>query len=149
MDVLNENWLPHLDREVVSEVKGNYLDAYLVALEGWRRGLTLKWHIKDSEKFKDMNTWYVDHPGQLFTLESAENKHYFFRTRGDKVPNEAVEKGMDKGVTKEVLFEHQVATPKSSLFTKDTSKKKVLKQAEDIGYPLVVKPIEGSFGRGV
>lgn len=149
MDVLNENWLPHLDREVVSEVKGNYLDAYLVALEGWRRGLTLKWHIKDSEGFKDMKTWYVDHPGQLFSLASPENKHYFFRTRGDKVPYEAVEEAMDKGVTKEKLAASNVPTPKSVLFTKETTIDEIVKQAESIGYPVVVKPIDGSFGRGV
>src|SRR5699024_10424642 len=149
MDVLNENWLPHLDREVISEVKGNYLDAYLVALEGWRRGLTLKWHIKDSEGFKDMKTWYVDHPGQLFSLESPENKHYFFRTRGDQVTNKAVEEAMDKIVTKEKLNAADMPTPKSIEFQKDTAIEEIIKNAEAIGYPVVVKPIDGSFGRGV
>src|SRR5690625_2397919 len=111
MDGVNTEWLPHLSQEVVSETEGNYLDAYVVALEGWRRGLTLKWHVKDSEKFKKMKTWFVDHPGQLFSLHSNEKSHYFFRTRGDKVTNEAVEKGMDKEITKQVLKEAGVPVP--------------------------------------
>ncbi|HIV74254.1 MAG TPA: hypothetical protein H9895_04140, partial [Candidatus Pseudogracilibacillus intestinigallinarum] len=120
MDMLNEDWLPHISPEVASEVKGNYLDAYLIALEGWRRGLTLKWHIKDAEAFKDMKTWFVDHPGQLFTLESPEKKHYFFRTRGDKVTNDAVEKAMDKTVTKQIMVEKSISVPKGMQFTKNT-----------------------------
>lgn len=149
MDQLNENWLPHLHAEVVSEIKGNYLDAYLVALEGWRRGLTLKWHIKDSENFKNMRTWYVDHPGQLFSLESPEKKHYFFRTRGDMVPNQAVDEGMDKGVTKKILVENGVPTPDSFPFTRETTMEQIIKEANQLQYPVVVKPIDGSFGRGV
>src|SRR5690625_7535161 len=93
MQDVNTTWLPHMEPEVVFETEGNYLDAYVVALEGWRRGLTLKWHVKDSEKFKDMKTWYVDQPGQLFSLHSEKKSHYFFRTRGDRVTNSAVENG--------------------------------------------------------
>lgn len=149
MDMLNEDWLPHISPEVASEVKGNYLDAYLIALEGWRRGLTLKWHIKNAEAFKDMKTWFVDHPGQLFTLESPEKKHYFFRTRGDKVTNDAVEKAMNKTVTKQIMVEKSISVPKGMQFTKNTKIEKVIQFANDIGYPVVVKPVDGSFGRGV
>lgn len=66
MEEVNTEWLPHLADEIISETQGTLLDAYVVALEGWRRGLTLRWHVKDSEKFKEMKTWYVDQPGQLF-----------------------------------------------------------------------------------
>src|SRR5690625_3349828 len=96
-----------------------------------------------------MKTWYVDHPGQLFSLESPENKHYFFRTRGDQVTNKAVEEAMDKIVTKEKLNAADVPTPKSIEFQKDTAIEEIIKNAEAIGYPVVVKPIDGSFGRGV
>ncbi len=99
MEDNNKEWLPHLSSEIVSEAHGNLLDAYAVSLEGWRRGLTLRWHAKDSEKFSEMKTWFVDNPGQLFSLSSKERTHYFFRTRGDKVTNEAVEIGKDKEKT--------------------------------------------------
>lgn len=146
---VNENWLPHLHPEVVSEVEGNYLDAYVVALEGWRRGLTLRWHVKDSEKFKEMKTWYVDEPGQLFSLHSKEKSHYFFRTRGDKVTNEAVEKGMDKQRTKELLKKAGIPVPDGRQFTRKDDEETVIKYAETLGYPVVIKPKDGSFGRGV
>src|SRR5690625_1617824 len=149
MDSVNENWLPHLHPEVVSEVEGNYLDAYVVALEGWRRGLTLRWHVKDSEKFKEMKTWYVDRPGQLFSLHSKEKSHYFFRTRGDKVTNDAVEKGMDKDVTKQILKEAGIPVPEGKEFTTANSEEEIIQYAASLGYPVVVKPTDGSFGRGV
>lgn len=146
---VNENWLPHLHPEVVSEVEGNYLDAYVVALEGWRRGLTLRWHVKDSEKFKEMKTWYVDEPGQLFSLHSKEKSHYFFRTRGDKVTNEAVEKGMDKQRTKELLKKAGIPVPDGRQFSRKDDEETVIEYAETLGYPVVIKPKDGSFGRGV
>lgn len=146
---VNENWLPHLHPEVVSEVEGNYLDSYVVALEGWRRGLTLRWHVKDSEKFKEMKTWYVDEPGQLFSLHSKEKSHYFFRTRGDKVTNEAVEKGMDKQRTKELLKKVGIPVPDGRQFTRKDDEETVIEYAETLGYPVVIKPKDGSFGRGV
>src|SRR5690625_2104176 len=149
MDGINNNWLPHLSPEVISETEGNYLDAYVVALEGWRRGLTLRWHVKDSEKFKEMKTWYVDQPGQLFSLQSKERIHYFFRTRGDKVPNQAVEYGMDKDITKRMLSEKGILVPKGKQFSKNASTEEMVQYANDIGYPIVIKPTDGSFGRGV
>ena len=48
MEENRAEWLSHLSNEIVSDAHGNLLDAYVVALEGWRRGLTLRWHVKDS-----------------------------------------------------------------------------------------------------
>jgi len=149
MQDVNTTWLPHMEPEVVFETEGNYLDAYVVALEGWRRGLTLKWHVKDSEKFKDMKTWFVDHPGQLFSLHSKEKSHYFFRTRGDLVSNEAVELGMDKFVTKQLLEKANLPVPKGKEFTAKDTRQTIVDYANSLGYPVVLKPTDGSFGRGV
>src|SRR5699024_10652728 len=149
MEEINTEWLPHLSNDILSEVRGNFLDAYVVSLEGWRRGLTLKWHVKDSEQFKDMHTWYVDRPGQLFSLSSKEKTHYFFRSRGDKVSNEAVETGKDKEKTKQALIRAQVSVPEGKQFDETAADERIMNYAETIGYPVVVKPTDGSFGRGV
>src|SRR5690625_2742348 len=149
MEGVNTEWLPHLNSEIVSETEGNYLDAYVVALEGWRRGLTLRWHIKDSEKFKEMKTWFVDNPGQLFSLHSHEKDHYFFRTRGDKVSNEAVEQGMNKEITKKMLSNSGVMVPEGKEFTREDRAETIIEYASHLGYPVVIKPTDGSFGRGV
>ncbi len=145
----NDSWLPHLSPEVLSETEGNYLDAYVVALEGWRRGLTLRWHVKDSEKFKEMKTWSVEQPGQLFSLHSEERSHYFFRTRGDKVPTEAVEQGMDKQKTKEILTKAQIPVPQGRRFNGEYTESDIVNYATSLGFPVVIKPKDGSFGRGV
>lgn len=151
-NLMEENraeWLPHLTSEIVSDAQGNFLDAYVVALEGWRRGLTLRWHVKDSEKFAEMRTWSVDQPGQLFSLSSKERTHYFFRTRGDKVTNEAVDIGRDKEKTKQALVSKGITMPEGKEFTAEASNEEVMEYAAKLGFPVVVKPTNGSFGKGV
>ena len=149
MEENHAEWLSHLSNEIVADAHGNLLDAYVVALEGWRRGLTLRWHVKDSEKFKDMITWYVDRPGQLFSLSSKEKTHYFFRTRGDKVSNEAVLIGKDKERTKQVLESQDVSVPQGKQFKEHETNEDILEYMSELGYPAVIKPTDGSFGRGV
>lgn len=149
MEENRAEWLPHLTNDIVSDARGNYLDAYVVALEGWRRGLTLRWHVKDSEKFKDMRTWSVDDPGQLFSLKSEERTHYFFRTRGDKVTNEAVDIGKDKEKTKQLLVSKGITMPVGKEFKADQSNEEIIEHATEIGFPVVIKPTDGSFGQGV
>lgn len=148
MEQYNTTWLPHLPKEVVADARGWNLDAYVVALEGWRRGLTLRWHTKDSEKFPQMKTWFVDSPGRLFSLSSDLKTHYFFRTRGDKVTNEAVEIGSDKAKTKEILSQKNIRVPKGKAFSVNEAEA-ILAYATEIGFPLVIKPTDGSFGRDV
>ncbi|WP_449355097.1 acylphosphatase [Virgibacillus natechei] len=145
----NTEWLPHLSSEIVSDAHGNLLDAYAVSLEGWRRGLKLRWHVKDSEKFSDMYTWFVDRPGQLFSLSSKDKTHYFFRTRGDKVSNEAVEIGKDKERTKQALMKAGVPVPEGRQFSGEETNETITEYASAIGFPVVLKPTDGSFGRGV
>lgn len=144
-----KRWLPHLSSEIMADARGPELDAYVLALEGWRRGLTLKWHAKDSEDFQDIKTWFVDKPGKLFSLHSSENSHYFFRTRGDKVTNAAVTVGSDKKLTKECLRENNIPTPEGKSFGPEVDDNEIIQYANKLGYPLVIKPADGSFGRGV
>lgn len=149
MEQINHQWLPHLSKEIVEDARGPEFDAYLVALEGWRRGLTLRWHTKDSEAFREIKTWFVDRPGKLFSLRSEEKTHYFFRTRGDKVTNEAVAIGADKEKTKEYLAKAGIPIPEGRRFVAKIEDDEIISYAAEIGYPLVVKPTDGSFGRGV
>lgn len=149
MEQQKAEWLSHLTEEVVADARGPELDAYVVALEGWRRGLTLRWHTKDSEAFKEIKTWFVDHPGKLFSLSDQEKTHYFFRTRGDKVTNEAVTIGSDKEMTKQALRQANITTPLGKHFGEQTSDQDIVDYAVQSGFPVVIKPTDGSFGRGV
>jgi D-alanine-D-alanine ligase-like ATP-grasp enzyme/acylphosphatase len=145
----NEGQLSHLTSEIVSDARGPELDAYAVALDGWRRGLELRWHTKDSEYFPNMKTWFVDKPGKLFSLSNGVRTHYFFKTRGDQVTNEAVDICTDKAETKKWLKTAGVAIAEGKKFIPEISETEMIKYGISIGFPLVVKPTDGSFGRGV
>lgn len=141
--------LPHLTEEIVYDARGSELDAYSIALEGWRRGLTLKWYAKDSEEFPDMKTWFTDKPGKLYSLSSESKTHYFFKTRGDKVTNEAVEICLDKDQTKQWLSTAGLQIPEGKRFTADNTVDEIIKFVSGSEFPVVLKPTDGSFGRGV
>src|SRR5699024_11123090 len=93
--------------------------------------------------------WFVDRPGQLFSLSSKEKTHYFFRSRGDKVTNEAVQIGKNKEKTNSALKEAGVLIPEGRRFAEGAQDEVLVSYAEDLGYPVVLKPTDGSFGRGV
>lgn len=141
--------LPHLTGEIVRNARKTRLDAFAVALEGWRRGLKLKWYTKDSEHYKDMIIFGVNPPGRLFSLSSETKTHYFFRTRGDLVSNEAVEVGSEKDDTKIILNNAGVPVPKGKGFDPDATNEEIITYCKQIGYPLVVKPTNASLGNGV
>src|SRR5690625_3253351 len=141
--------LTQLPNEVVRNARKTRLDAFAVALEGWRRGLKLKWYTKDSEHFQDMIIFGVNPPGRLFSLSSEKRTHYFFRTRGDKVANEAVELAADKGITKEILAKANVPVPKGKGFSAEDTDEEIIEFSKTIDYPIVCKPTDASLGMGV
>lgn len=145
----NPIWLPHLTNEVLTGARKTKLCAYTVALEGWRRGLRLKWYTKDSDKFSDLTIFGVNPPGRLFSLSSEKRTHYFFRTRGDIVSNEAVEIGSNKDQTKFWLSKAGVPFPEGKKFGEYETDEEILSYARSVGFPLVLKPTDGSLGRGV
>ncbi|KGX87203.1 acylphosphatase [Pontibacillus litoralis] len=141
--------LPQLSADVVKNARKTRLDAFAVALEGWRRGLKLKWYTRDSEHFQDMVIFGVNPPGRLFSLSSEERTHYFFRTRGDKVTNEAVEIGSEKDDTKIYLEKAGVPVPKGRGFEVDATDEEIIEYSKTLPYPLVLKPTNASLGNGV
>ena len=141
--------LPQLPNKIVKNARKTRLDAFAVALEGWRRGLKLKWYTKDSEHFDDMIIFGVNPPGRLFSLSSKDRTHYFFRTRGDKVSNEAVDLVDDKGITKNTLAEYGVPVPKGKGFPEETTDEELIEFSKTIDFPIVFKPTNASLGDGV
>lgn len=134
---------------MVKGARKTKLCAYAVAVEGWRRGLTLKWYTIDSGRFDDMITFGVNPPGRLFSLSSKDRTHYFFRTRGDKVANQAVEIGSDKNETKEYLKRYGVAIPEGGKYSSEHTDEYIIEKTNEQGYPVVLKPTDASLGNGV
>src|SRR5690625_367196 len=91
----------------------------------------------------------VNPPGRLFSLSSNERTHYFFRTRGDKVTNEAVELAADKGVTKGILDKQGVPVPKGKGFSEESTDEEIIAFSKTIDFPIVCKPTDASLGAGV
>ncbi|WP_449355098.1 acylphosphatase [Virgibacillus natechei] len=141
--------LPQLPSEIVVNARKTRLCSFAVALEGWRRGLKLKWYTRDSEHFQDMIIFGVNPPGRLYSLSSDERTHYFFRTRGDKVTNHAVEIGSEKDDTKEWMKKAGVPVPLGTGFGEEATDEEIIAYSKTIDFPLVLKPTNASLGNGV
>lgn len=141
-------WLPYVTKDMISGVRGFNLCAYLVALEGWRRGLTLRWYLSAPSE-SNIKMIGFNPMAKTFSLTSKDKTHYFFRSRGDKVANEAVDICGNKQETKDYLSKSGLPTPGGRRFTNDDTNEEVVQYALSIGFPLVVKPTFGSLGKGV
>lgn len=134
----NREWLPHLENSIPKEARGYTISMYSVALEGWRRGLTLKFINKNRRKSE-----------VYYSLAYQGREHIFTVSRGDKVTQKAVEICRNKHLTKKHLAKAGVPTPKGELFRKGIPDNEIINYANELGYPLVVKPVDGTGGTGV
>ncbi|HLR80896.1 MAG TPA: acylphosphatase [Bacillota bacterium] len=143
-----ENFPHWLTKTMVRGVKGFNLDAYLVALEGWRRGLTLTWY-SDPAKVTDLKIIGFYPLGKTFSLRSEDQTHFFYRSRGDYVANQAVDIVSNKQETKKLLTQAGVTNPGGNRFDAETDDETIVQFAKDLGFPVVLKPTFGSLGKGV
>lgn len=133
-------WLPHLEDAVPSAGQGKRISTYTVALEGWRRGLKLKFY----SIFEDGNKLKV-----RYSLSSENKTHHFSLSMGDKVSEEAFEICNDKDLTKQYLHQHNVPVPMGEMFEEDVKEEDIIEYGLSLGFPLVVKPTDGNAGKGV
>lgn len=140
MNLYKEEWLSHLYQSIPPEAKRNRISLYLIALEGYRRGLTLKFYSLSSEK---------QHNKIMYSLSSEEQIHYFYESSGDANQDCAYSICDDKALTESYLRKHQVPVPKGKVFTKEATIEEMINYSSEIGFPLVAKPTDGSGGRGV
>ncbi|MFD1020153.1 acylphosphatase [Thalassobacillus hwangdonensis] len=137
-----------LTEQMINGVNGFNIDSFLLALEGWRRGLNLKFY-QNPEEHSDLGIIGYDPAGKFFSLSDQNNTHYFYRSRGDKVKNETVDIGTNKGETKKRMQSAGLPVPQGFEFTSGSSTDEVLEEASALGFPLVLKPTFGSLGKGV
>lgn len=142
LKVNKDNWLPHLLHSIPADVQSYKFDIYAIALEGWRRGLTLKFK---SEKRGAHSFNHSLH----FTLSYGEREHRFRVSRGDLVKKSAINACQDKGVTYQILKDNNLPIPEGQVFNESHTMDEIKEAALKIGFPLVVKPTSLSSGRGV
>lgn len=133
-----KKWLPHLETSIPEEARGYTVSMYSIALEGWRRGLTLKF-INENRRKSEIR----------YSLASEEREHKFVVSRGDFTPAKTLKICRHKHLTKEYLLKANVPTPDGKLFDKNTPNEEIVSYANSLGYPLVIKPSDGTGGRGV
>src|SRR5690625_6595500 len=97
MDLKNNFTLPHLEN-VFSLSNDNYINTYSLALEGWRRGLNLNFHLSSINKF-------------IYSLINNNNTHYF------NSPKETRSKiNKIKENTKQLLEKNNITTTNVNFF---------------------------------
>lgn len=131
-------YLPQLEDSIPPEAAGYTLSMYSVALEGWRRGLTLT--FLNNRQSRSL---------VKFKLSDGNKEHVFQVARGDKVPSEAIRICIDKNLTKEYLKKANVPVADGDHFEEDASDEEMVNFANELGYPLVLKPSDGTGGHGV
>src|SRR5690625_2136675 len=135
-------WLPHLENSMTNDTLGYAASPYSLSLEGWRRGLDLTF-IKTKKKSMALAT---------FELSDGENKYRYYSTRGSLVSKEAVSICVNKQRTKEYLEASNVPTPKGAEYNAEVENDdivKMIKQDTSLSFPLVIKPTDGTGGKGV
>lgn len=131
-------YLAHLENSITDSVSGYSTTFYSIALEGWRRGLTLTFINRNRRK------------GDVYYELSSKNKvHRFTSSRGDLSSAEALRICKDKYEAKKYLKRANVPTPDAKLFMKNVDDNQIISYANDKGYPLVIKPVDGTGGHGV
>ncbi|CAM4282094.1 acylphosphatase [Lacicoccus alkaliphilus] len=139
----NPNHMPHLVNSLPKGVTGFTTSSYLVALEGWRRGLKLKFH--NNKRGATAISRAI-----TYSLSDGENEYHFLCARGPKSHKDAIDDAEHKSNAYEVMERNGVPVPQNKKFDfTETSIEKICEYGESLGYPLVVKPPNMGAGHGV
>lgn len=133
-------WMPHHEGAIPPAGQGKRISTYNIALEGWRRGLELDFY-RVIEGESDLKLRY--------SLSNGKRKHHFQLSMGDKVTQEAFEICNNKDLTKQYLRKLNVPVPEGKVYTKKDTHEEIGNYADEIGYPVVLKPTDGNAGKGV
>lgn len=143
MDNNMNSWLPHLEEAVPDSAYGYKLCIYTIALEGWRRGLKLKFfNFYRTEKDEVKLT-------VRFSLSNNEKEHKFAVSRGDLVSKKAINICVDKHRTKEYLSKANVSVPVGKSFGTKETNEEIINYFKSLNFPAVLKPTDAGGGKGV
>lgn len=113
---------------------------YAMSLEAWRRGLDVTFKLKNKKRLFN---------GISYTVSDGTKVHKFDGSKGDASDPKTATICQNKGITNKYLRDAYIPVPTGKSFEQDTENNDILKYADKIGYPLVLKPIGGGGGVGV
>ncbi|MFD1609355.1 acylphosphatase [Oceanobacillus luteolus] len=135
---MEKRWLSHLEGCLPTEARGYPVSMYSIALEGWRRGLSVK--FENNNRVRSVIR---------YSLSDGVKTHYFMGSRGDLVTKEAMRITGDKSLTKKYLAEAGVMIAQGQVFDENVDDDTIIDYAVELGFPVVIKPISAAGGRGV
>lgn len=126
----------HFSMDVVREAFGTPLAGYTIALEAWRRGLGVR---------------LLDGQMRRYVISSKHRSVKFDKARPSTTTSDAIKVTKSKFETSSHLRHGDVPVPLGRIIDpKDPSAgAALLREAAEIGYPVVLKPLLGSMGRDV
>lgn len=136
----NLNWLPQLKNAIPVYGYGNRLSMYLISLEAWRRGVNVIFFTEANSENKVLIR---------YALEKNGNKFVFNSSQGEKLSEKAYNICKNKDETKSYLKKCGLPVPEGMKFETTSKVETILRYAEKIGFPVVVKPTNEKGGRGV
>ncbi|MEF3330104.1 hypothetical protein [Oceanobacillus oncorhynchi] len=140
---MSDNVLNHLKESVPSDVGRQQISYYSVALEAWRRGLTVKFYSnKRGSRYPSM--------AHQYSISDGVNEYYFICARGPHTNQKAIDITQNKPEAYKYYQKAGVPTPEGSVFSFDeTSIDEIVKYGNSIGFPIVIKPTNMGGGKGV
>lgn len=130
-------WPNHLSPRFVSDAFGYRLCGYTISLEAWRRGLGVRVESDGANAF------------QRYVISSKEKEIRFNTSLVDLTEPRALRSVKDKQVTRSLLEKACLPTPAGNKFNKRNNFEDLAEFANEIGYPVVLKPLNGAKGIGV
>lgn len=140
--------LCQLAYEIEDDVVG--LNAFLVALAAFQRGLSVRFHyevVSKSPRFA--NAVMQGFRGELFSVHGGGKTHFFRRTLGDLTPAAVSQLCDDKPAVKAIWAKHGVASPPGLVVDDahlEDARRFVARFPER---RFVLKPVDGTLGQGV
>lgn len=133
--------IKHIDNSLPTKAL-DILNGYTIALEGWRRGLNLTMRLGTDLRKRTRKLTFI--------LDDGEGTSYEFNSAStSKTTNEAKLTCMKKEKTKATFSQYNVSQAEGKSFTQDTYLEDMITYANEIGYPVVVKPNDGYGGKGI
>lgn len=131
---MTSEWPKAYQPEVMRPFFGR-LSSSSIALEAWRRGLTVTLLDAQLRKYR--------------IADAAGNRVTFIRSRPARTSLKAVRSAGNKHTTNRLLSAAGLPVPQSYLIASETSETDLVALADKLGYPVVLKPPTGSQGKGV
>lgn len=139
--VISGQSIKHIDNSLPSSAS-SILNGYAIALEGWRRGLSLTMKISYE--------WGPKSRIFRYTLSDRKGISYDFNSAAPSIITEKARRTcLKKELTKEAFQERGIPHAEGRFFNSDASYEEMVEYANKLKYPVVVKPNDGYGGEGI